>query len=119
MGGGESGCVDAVVLLTTVDRPEKARELARALVDARLAACVSLLNGLTSIYRWNDDIAEDSETLLLIKTCSEQIERLQTWFSEHHPYDVPEFLVFRAAAGSDSYLSWLEETTQSQGAEDK
>lgn len=114
MGGGESGSIDAVVVLTTVDQPDKARQLARALVEAQLAACVSLANGLTSVYRWEDDIEEATETLLLIKTRKSHLQKLEAWFSDHHPYDVPEFLALEVSDGSDAYLSWLEESTRSQ-----
>ena len=103
---------DAVVVITTVDDGEKAQETARALVAARLAACVSTLSDLTSVYRWKGDILEEPESLLLIKTCNGRVDDLKAWFSAHHPYDVPEFLVFQATAVTDAYLAWLLQATQ-------
>jgi len=118
MDGIASANPDAVVVITTVDQGKKAREIARALVEARLAACVSILNDLTSIYRWKDDIAEEPEVLLLIKTRGTRLRDLETWFSTHHPYDVPEFLAFHASAAMEGYLSWLLQATQPTGTRD-
>ena len=109
---------DAVVVITTVDQGTKAQEIARALVEARLAACVSTFNHVTSVYRWNDDIVEECESLLLIKTTAARLENLKDWFSTHHPYDVPEFLAFQATAATDGYLAWLLQATQPAGSRD-
>lgn len=110
---------DAVVVITTVDQGEKAREIARSLVETRLAACVSVLNDLTSVYRWKGDIVEEPEFLLLIKTCGTRLAELKAWFSEHHPYEVPEFLAFRADGATGTYLSWLLQATGSTGTGDR
>ena len=103
---------DAVVAITTVDQRAKAEEIARALVDARLAACVSILTDLTSVYRWKDAVAEESEVLLLIKTRRTRLDELKSWLATHHPYDAPEFLAFESVAVTDDYLSWLLQATQ-------
>jgi periplasmic divalent cation tolerance protein len=91
---------------------EKARELAHALVQQQLAACVNLLPGLTSIYRWQDKVEEASEILLFIKTTAELLPALEAAVSELHSYEVPEFLVLQADSGSQPYLDWLLSSVQ-------
>lgn len=112
MDDNTSANPDAVVVFTTVDQGKKAQEIAHALVEAKLAACVSIVNGLVSVYRWKGDIAEDPEVLLLIKTSGARLEDLESWFSKNHPYDVPEFLAVQATAATEAYLSWLLRETQ-------
>lgn len=100
------------LVLTTVAQPEHARDLARELVNARLAACVNIVPGITSVYRWREGIEEDSEILLLIKTTDERFPELRARLEALHPYEVPELLAFESTAVSDAYLRWLGETTE-------
>jgi len=94
------------VLLTTAP-PGEARGLAQTLVEERLAACVNLVPGLRSIFRWKDAIANEPETLLLIKTSNARIDDLATRLAERHPYEVPELLIFTPESGLAPYLAWL------------
>ncbi len=97
----------AVRVLITTAPPGEARNLARTLVEERLAACVNLVPGLRSIYRWKDAVADDPETLLVIKTSRDRMDDLATRLGERHPYEVPELLAFTPESGLAPYLAWL------------
>jgi periplasmic divalent cation tolerance protein len=95
------------IVLTTTDSPDSANRIAQTLVERRLAACVSLIPNLTSIYRWQEAVETASEILLLIKTSAEQLPALEAALREIHTYEVPEFLVLPVESGSKLYLEWL------------
>jgi periplasmic divalent cation tolerance protein len=98
----------ARIVLTSAGSAKQAGRLARALVDERLAACVTLLPGAVSIYRWKGQVETADEVVLLIKTTEEQVEALKRRLKELHSYETPEFLVLKAEGGSEEYLSWLK-----------
>lgn len=98
-----------VVVLSTVATAEDAERLARALVERRLAACVNVVPGLTSIYRWEGEVRKDEERLLVIKTRAELFEDVRAVLVELHPYDLPEVIALPVAAGHAPYLGWLDE----------
>ena len=98
----------ARIVLTTAANAEDAGRLARTLVEERLAACVSLVPGVESVYRWKGEVESAKETLLLIKTGAEQLRALEARLHELHSYETPEFLVLKVEAGSDRYLEWLQ-----------
>ena len=98
---------DACLVLCTAP-PDKAHDLARALVEERLAACVSLVPGVRSLYRWEGTVHDDPETQLLIKTGRARLEALGDRLTTLHPYEVPELLVIEPQAGSGAYLAWLQ-----------
>ncbi|TBH20598.1 divalent-cation tolerance protein CutA [Thermus thermamylovorans] len=97
------------VVLITAPNEEVARTLARALVEERLAACVNLVPGLTSIYRWQGEVVEDQEVLLIVKTTTFAFPRLRERVLALHPYGVPEILALPVAEGHQAYLDWLRE----------
>ena len=97
---------DARLLLTTAP-PDAAQDLAHALVDERLAACVSLLPGVRSVYRWKDGVQDDPETQLLVKTTTACLPALAARLAALHPYEVPELLVLAPEGGSAAWLAWL------------
>jgi len=99
-----------VIALTTLPRDFDARTLARDLVEQRLAACVNIVPSATSIYRWKDEIEEDGEQLLIIKTTDANVNELRDALIKRHPYDVPEFVVLEMKT-SDAYGAWLLEST--------
>jgi periplasmic divalent cation tolerance protein len=99
-----------VIAFTTVPVGERGEAIARALVDERLAACVNALPPMTSIYRWQGDVAVEAERQLIIKTLRRQVPALEKRLHELHPYDVPEFLVLDVMGGAERYLAWLEES---------
>ena len=99
------------VHITAPDR-EQAATMARALVDERLAACVNIVDGVHSVYRWEQKVEESAEVLCLVKTRPDLLEALTARVQALHPYDVPEILAFEVADGSPAYLAWLEESTR-------
>ena len=102
---------EPLLILTTIGNGEQGRRIARELVDARLAACVSCLPGMVSFYRWGGRVEEDGEMLLMIKTTEERLEELKAHVLRVHPYEVPEFLVLPIREGGELYLRWLNEST--------
>jgi periplasmic divalent cation tolerance protein len=96
-----------VLVLTTVGADFDARALAHALVEARLAACVNIVPAIHSVYRWEGEVADDAEQLLLIKTSEERVDALREELFKRHPYDVPEFVVVQIDQTSDAYGAWL------------
>ena len=101
---------DYVVALSTVGKREDAERIGRALVERRVAACVNVVSGLTSIYRWKGTIEAEEERLLVIKTRRERIEALRAALVSLHPYEVPELIVLPIEAGHAPYLAWLDES---------
>jgi periplasmic divalent cation tolerance protein len=99
------------VVLTTAPDAAVASRLARALVQEHLAACVNLLPGVRSVYRWDDTVQEDEEVLLVIKTQAARSEALAARIKALHPYDVPEVVALPAVGGSPAYLEWVERET--------
>jgi periplasmic divalent cation tolerance protein len=98
---------DARLLLCTCPDEATAERLARALVDERLAACVSRVPGLASTYRWDGRVQEDAEVLLLVKTTAAALEPLQARLLALHPYEVPELVTLDITGGLPAYLAWL------------
>jgi periplasmic divalent cation tolerance protein len=100
-----------LVLCTAPAEGEAAERLARGLVEARLAACVNLVVGLRSFYRWEGAIQDDAEVQLLIKSRRGRLEALVAYVHEHHPYDVPEVIALPIVGGAAPYLAWLAQQT--------
>jgi periplasmic divalent cation tolerance protein len=98
------------VILTTLPSREAAETIARTLVDERLAACVQLVDGVRSIYRWEGRIDESAEVQLIAKTTPAAAPALIDRLRALHPYQVPEILTLEAAA-SDAYARWLRDET--------
>ncbi len=98
----------AIVLVTAPDL-KTARRLATAALQARLAACVNLVPGLESHYRWQGKMESSREILLLLKTRSAKLSGLEAFIQTEHPYETPEFLVLPVRGGSKKYLAWLTE----------
>ena len=100
---------DKFVILVTCGSTAEATRIARAVVEARLAACVNILPGaVTSIYRWKGKVESARERLLLIKTSRKHLAKLQATVERLHSYEVPEFIALPIAKGSRKYLSWME-----------
>jgi uncharacterized protein involved in tolerance to divalent cations len=102
---------DAIVVLTTVGSDEQAEAIASALVGERLAACVNVVKGVKSIYRWEGKIARDEERLLVIKTARARFEALRDRVRALHSYELPEIVALPIVAGSNAYLDWLRGET--------
>jgi periplasmic divalent cation tolerance protein len=103
---------DAVQVVLVTAPQDAAHELARTLVGERLAACINVVPGVRSIYRWQGAVEEDDEVLLVAKTRSDRVDALTQRVRELHPYDLPETLALPAVGGSAAYLEWVgAETT--------
>ena len=88
---------------------EKAEEMARAIVEKRMAACVNIIPGLSSYYWWDDKVQSAAEAMLVIKTTPAKVDELAAFVKEHHPYDVPELITIPIAEGLPEYVSWIIE----------
>ncbi len=95
-----------LVVVTTPDEEEGMR-IARKLVEKELAACVNVVPKMRSVYRWKGEVVEDTEALLLIKTRTKLLAKVERRVKKMHSYEVPEFLIFKIDGGSDDYLKWL------------
>jgi periplasmic divalent cation tolerance protein len=98
---------DAIVVLVTAGSAEEAVKIARSVVEERLAACVNIVSGVRSIYRWEGKVTEDAEWLLVMKTSRARFAALEARIRELHSYQVPEVMAFDVATGSRPYLDWL------------
>jgi periplasmic divalent cation tolerance protein len=103
---------DALIVLVTAPSPEKAAEIARALVGERLAACGNVVPAIRSIYRWEGKVHDDAEALLVLKTTRGRFEALRDRVLALHPYDVPEVVALPVEAGSAAYLDWIDAETR-------
>ena len=94
------------MVTTTVGSETTATALARALVEQRLAACVQVDAGVTSLYRWKGELCEDREARLVIKTAPDREAALRGFLAEHHPYELPQFVAMAVPASAD-YAEWV------------
>ncbi len=99
---------DKIVVLCTCAAAEDGERLGRALVEAGLAACVSILPGARSIYRWKGEMESAAEALLLIKSSRGRFPALREAIESMHPYEVPEVLALPVVDGAPNYLEWLD-----------
>ena len=99
--------MQAVTVWTTAPDVSTAQKIARGLVEKRLAACVSVLPGLRSTYRWKKKIEKAREALLIVKTSKDRWKAVQKFILSVHPYEVPELLVLPVTGGYKKYLNWI------------
>jgi periplasmic divalent cation tolerance protein len=97
-----------LLALTTVASQDDAERIARSLVEKGLAACVNIVPGVLSFYRWKGKIERDQEWLLVIKTRGDRFEALKMALVADHPYELPELVALPIAAGHQPYLDWLD-----------
>ena len=102
---------DAIAILCTTPDVASAERIADALVEERLAACVNLVPGLSSVFRWEGKVRREPEVLLVIKTQRTRFEAVCTRVKALHPYTVPELIALPITAGTPDYLTWLTENT--------
>lgn len=98
---------DKIVVLCTCGGDEEAQRLARALVEDRLAACVNIVPGIQSVYRWQGAVEEAGEVLLLIKTSRGLFDQVCAKIRALHSYELPEAIALSIEGGSEPYLAWL------------
>ncbi len=103
--------MDEIVVLMTTPSREEGEKIAYLLVESRLAACVNIVPGATSIFAWEGRISCEQETLMIVKTRRELFERLAETVKKHHSYSVPEMIALPIVCGSQAYLAWLYNNT--------
>ena len=102
---------DIVLVVTNLPDREAALRLARGLVEERLAACVNVLGGCTSVYRWDGAIEEAAEVPVFIKTRAARFPELEARIRELHPYELPEIIAVPIVHGLPDYLEWIAKET--------
>lgn len=100
------------MIFITVPSEEVAIKLSKILIENRVAACVNILPGIRSIYRWEGKICDENELLLIVKTRTDLFQRVCELVKENHPYKVPEIIEFVIKNGSRDYLNWICSETQ-------
>ncbi len=95
------------LVMSTAPSRDEAGRIAAALLEAHLAACVNLVPGISSLYRWQGEVENADEVLLLIKTTVENLEAVEFTLRRLHSYELPEFLVLRPDAATQAYADWL------------
>ena len=104
-----------LLVFTTFANGEDATRVVRALVEERLIACGNLLPGARSIYRWKDAVEDAREVVVLLKTRKQDWTAFLSRLHELHPYDTPECIAVRVAAGAPKYMAWLEAALEPEG----
>ena len=100
--------MSAILILSTADKEELAKGIASALVETGEAACVNIVPGIQSIYRWKGEVCVEGEFLLLIKSTTERFEAVRKKIRQLHSYELPEIIALPINGGDPDYLSWLE-----------
>jgi len=100
--------VPVVCLVTTP--PDRARPIAEALVERGLVACVNIVAGVQSVYRWKGAVEHDEEALLVVKTTRDAVDALNDALAELHPYETFELVALDVAGGAPDYLDWISES---------
>lgn len=95
------------VLLCTCPDLKTGQAIAHTLLEERLVACINIVEGVRSLYRWQGQICDDSECLLIMKTTENTVEKLTNRIPAIHPYDVPEVLALDTSSGHIPYLDWV------------
>lgn len=101
-----------VIVTTTTDNEQAARDLAAKTVEARLGACAQIVGPITSVYRWEGEVQTDTEWRVEVKTAADRVEALVGLLKEHHTYDVPEIIATPIEGGNAEYLAWLVTETR-------
>ncbi|MDH5427172.1 MAG: divalent-cation tolerance protein CutA [Nitrospirota bacterium] len=107
--------MDEIVVLITTGSEAEARSIARVLVEQELVACVNVLPGVRSIFRWEGQVAEEQECLLMAKTVSQAFDRVATAVKSMHSYRLPEVIALPIQQGLPEYLSWVREVIKPTG----
>jgi periplasmic divalent cation tolerance protein len=110
---------DKVVILVTVASRSEGKKIARHLVEAKLAACVNILQPMESVYRWEGKIAEEREFLLVIKSTRELFPEIEAEISKIHSYHTPEIICLPVIDGLRNYLQWVSDSVKPAATENK
>lgn len=104
---------DARLIYITTDGPEEAKRIGRALVEARLAACVNILDPMISMYWWNGEVTDGRETVLIAKTTQARIKALTAKVRELHSYSCPCVVALPLTGGNTAFIEWIATETES------
>ena len=104
--------MQSIILYCTCPDTETAEKLSHALVDQQFAACVNIFNPVTSVYRWQGKVEQDSECLLMIKSTNDHYNNIEKVVMDLHPYELPELIAVPVSQGLPAYLDWIEQCTQ-------
>ena len=104
--------MNEILIMSTADTLDLAQEIASALIQAREAACVNIIPGIRSIYRWEGKVCDEGEFLLIIKSSAERFEAVRSRIRLLHTYKVPEVIAIPIAAGDPAYLAWLRSSLE-------
>lgn len=96
------------IIITMTSTKEDGLKIARSLVDENLAACVNIIDKATSVYRWKEQVCEEEEFLLIIKSKNENFSKIKERILQLHPYDLPEVIMLEIDAGHQKYLDWID-----------
>ena len=99
---------DKVIVLSTCPSRKEAKRIARGLVEARLAACVNIIDGVASIYSWKGKVEEGKELMLVVKSRRDLLGALQERLASMHSYEVPEAIAIPVVDGLPAYLEWID-----------
>ena len=111
VSGIKNSTTRSLIILNTCPDQETANKLATLLVEKRLAACVNIIPGLSSVYQWQGEIHNDQECLLIIKTSEPRYKAVEQELKEHHPYELPEIIAVPVEKGEKNYLNWIQSAT--------
>jgi periplasmic divalent cation tolerance protein len=105
---------DGIVVFSTAGTLRESRKIARVLLTSRVAACVNIVPGMQSVYRWQGKIIMDRECLLIIKTTRRRFEAVRSTIQKAHSYTTPEIVSVAIVSGSREYLKWLQESVRGE-----
>ncbi|MCX6879685.1 MAG: divalent-cation tolerance protein CutA [Verrucomicrobia bacterium] len=111
----KKGMHEMLLVLCTFPDSEQARQIGTTLVERQLAACVNLLPGVESVFRWNGQVEHAAEVLVVFKTASDTYPALAEALAAAHPYEVPEIVALRPAAVAEAYLAWVLASSATMG----
>jgi len=100
---------NVILIIITVPDAKSANKISAMLVEQRLAACVNTITGVTSLYRWEGELNSDEELILLVKTASDNFDKISMAVKSIHPYDLPEIIAVPVVAGFSPYLKWVKD----------
>ncbi len=103
---------EEITVFVTVSSEDEAANIARSLVEEKLAACANIIRNVRSIYSWQGKVEDDSEVLMIMKTRQDLFEDLSAKIKELHSYDVPEIIALPIIMGSKEYLAWIKDSTK-------
>jgi len=103
-----------IMVFATCPDTALARQFGQHLVGTGMAACVNVVPGASSIYRWQGEIQEDQEVMMIIKTVHERLAEITAWIQQNHPYDLPEVVAVPVEDGLNGYLQWVKDAVAAQ-----